>query len=126
MEPLPFHMSHSLLAFPVSPLPSNAHPPNGFGDCPELIHHVRERIERHALTTVTHGRVGVWVYLYDQPVGANRDAGPREGRNELAPACSVTRVYDDRQVCSLLEDRDGADVESVACGALKRADASLA
>ncbi len=31
MEPLPFHMSPSLLSFPVSPLPSNPHPPNGFG-----------------------------------------------------------------------------------------------
>ncbi len=77
MELLPFHTSHSLLSLPLCPIPSNEGPPNGFSDCPQLIHHVCECIVCHALTTVTHGRVGVGVYLYDQSISANRDAGPR-------------------------------------------------
>ena len=89
-------------------------------------HHFVEGVEVERLFSIAPGLVGMGMHFDDEAVGLGSNGYAGEGRHKLAMTCGMARVGDDGKMRNLLEQRDGADVERVAGGGFKSADAALA
>ena len=82
--------------------------------------------QRQALGPVTEGNAGMGMDLDHDAVGSHGHGCAGHGQGDVAASRGVADVDDDRKVALLLQDGDGAQVESVAGPALGRADTAFA
>jgi len=89
-------------------------------------HHFVEGVEVERLFSITPGLVGIGMHFDNEAVGLGSNGYAGQGRHKLAMTCGMARVGDDGKMRNLLKERDGADVERIAGGGFKSADAALA
>src|SRR6266849_3194054 len=99
---------------------------DGGGDDAELGHELGEVSGLEGLRAIGKSVVGVVVDFDEQAVGAGGYGGAGHGRNFVAASGAVGGIGEHGQVRELLDDRDGGDVERVACVGFKGANAALA
>src|SRR5438093_4677094 len=89
-------------------------------------HERAEVVEAERLEAIRERVVRARVDLDQQAVGAGRDRGERDRRDEIPLARPVRRIGQDGKVRETLEEWDRVHVEGVARVPLERADAALA
>ena len=66
------------------------------------------------------------VHFDQDAVGARREAGERERRDDRADAGGMARIDDDRQMRALANERDAVEIQRVPRRPLERPDSPLA
>ena len=78
------------------------------------------------MCAVAERLLGARVHFDQEAVCARRRGGEGEREHQLGPAGRMRRIDDHRQMCPLLHQSDGREIERVARRSLERADAAFA
>src|SRR5690606_35489323 len=100
--------------------------PQRRGDGAHLPHQIMELLRLQRLRAVGDGFFAPRVHVHHEPVRSRGHGLPGQGNHVVLLAGAVGGVHDDGQVAHLLDDRYRVEVQGVARGGFKGADAPLA